>query len=241
VNHAMTDDIKVALGGPNNDRVKTLFAAIRDQLQKNDFVGATKNINVLEPLVKPGKTAAQPQTAADLMARLNGMKAEIKTAMAGPNGPKIQPLVAAVTGQIDKEELANAAKGLSELEKLIKGAKGDGPAQKDAAAQKVDLETALAAWTTARMAALGQLAKLAAAIKASGHPKAAEGFQLIELIIKKNVTQRPATANQVKELRHYIETEEVFVDAEKPNPFKLAVKVRQPLIDAVAELQKHVV
>jgi hypothetical protein len=311
--HAMTADIQAALGGPNNDRVKALFAKIRDQLVAKDFAGATKNIDELAPLVKPVKSAAGPKdNGADVTKRLGGMTADIKAALAGPNkagvqalyvsingqiknkdftaagkgldelglllkhgapvatpppngaeltkrlnamtpeiksvltGPnkaRIQPLFVAVTGQIKNQEFAAAAKSLDELERLVRSSKGDGPAPKGTGPTQKDgpeLAAALQDWTTARSAAVGQLAKLVAAFKTSNHPKAETGIALIQMAITKNLTPRPATPQQVDELVRYIDTDEIFSDVETPNPFGFTVNVRKPLLDVLTELKKHV-
>jgi hypothetical protein len=242
--NAMTADIMAALGGPNKDRVKAIFAAIRDQLVSKDFAGATKNIDELEPLVKPVKAAAsQPQTGAELMKRLNAMTAEIKTALAGPNKARIQPLFVMASGQIKNQELAAAATSLDELEILVRKSPADGPVQKGAEpTQKGDpaLAAALQAWITVRTDAVGQLAKLVAAFKTSNHPKAATGIALLEAVINKNLTQRPATPQQVDELVRYLNTDDIFTDMETPNPFGFTVRIRQPLLDALGELKKHV-
>ncbi len=231
--HALTADIQAALRGPNDARVKTLFAAIRDQIQKKDFADATKNIDELEALVKPGKAeAATPPNGADLMKRLNAMTPEIKECLNGPSKARIQPLFVAVAGQIKNKEFAEAAKSLDKLQQMIDSSKGDGP-PRGKAANANGLEAAMSAWTAARTTALTQLAKLANAIKASGHPKAADGFKMLELVIKKQITARPDNANQVAELVRYIQSDEIFTDVEKPNPFGVTVSVRQPLLKAL--------
>jgi hypothetical protein len=114
--------------------------------------------------------------------------------------------------------------------------KGTGPTQKGGP----ELEAALAAWTTARTAAAGQLAKLVAAFKTSNHPKAEAGIALIQMAVTKNLTPRPATPQQVDELVRYIDTDEIFTDVETPNPFGFTVNVRKPLLDVLTELKKHV-
>ena len=131
--HSMTADIQASLGGPNAARVKVLFAAIRDQLAKKDFAAATKNIDELEPLVKPGNAAAAPPlSGAELTKRLNAMTAEIKTALAGPTKAQVQQHFVAATGQIKNKDFAAAAKSLDELERWINQGRGDGPMPKAA-------------------------------------------------------------------------------------------------------------
>ena len=101
--HAMTADIQNALGGPNNDRVKALFAAIRDQLVSKDFAAATKNIDELAPLVKPVKAAAPPRPdGAAVMKRVNAMTADIMAALGGPNKDRVRAQFAAVNWRSSK-------------------------------------------------------------------------------------------------------------------------------------------
>jgi len=68
--NALTEDVKAALAGPNKARVQPLYVAVREQIQKSDFAGATKNLDVLEPLVKQSKASAS-QTQDGAAARGN--------------------------------------------------------------------------------------------------------------------------------------------------------------------------
>jgi hypothetical protein len=235
--NAMTADIISALAGPNKDRVRSLFAAVNAQLQSKDFAAAAKTLDELEQLTKQGTPAvATPPNGAELTRRLNAMTAEIKTALAGPNKARVQSLYVAVSGQIKNLEFAAAAKGLDELQQLVEQGKTGAPSEKGGA----ELDAALQTWTAARAAAVGQLAKLVSAFKTSSHPKAAAGIALLDAVIKKNLTQRPATRQQVDELVRYVETDEIFTDVETPNPFGFTVSVREPLLNALNELKKHV-
>jgi hypothetical protein len=139
----------------------------------------------------------QPQDASKaIMKRLNEMTADIKAALAGPNKANVQSLFVAASGQIKSEDFVQGGKTLDELEQLVKPGKAGAPPQQ----RSSDLTAALAAWASARAATVGQLAKLVAAFKASNHPQAEIGIALLEAVIKKNLTQRPATLRQVDEL-----------------------------------------
>lgn len=160
--HDLSADITAALGGPNKDRVKTLFAAIREQLQKKDFAAATKNIDELDSLVKPAPAAAAtpaPQDGAAVGDRLKAMTPEIKTALAGPNQARVKALFVAVSGQIKNKDFVPASKALDELESLLKPAAG--PSASDLAAE---WKTKLTEWTPAIKAALTAKGPSAAAI-----------------------------------------------------------------------------
>ncbi len=262
--HALTPQITDAMGGPNDAQVKSLFATIRQQLKSNDFAKASELLDQLTPLVKKPDAAASPKSAASappaaaalaqptadaVTKRLNGMTAEIKAALAGPNKDRVRTLFVAVGNQLKTKDFAAATKLLDELTPLVKNAetgaasqKDGASVQKDGAASKPDspeMTAALAAWTAARSDAVGQLTKLVAAFKTSGHPQAGAGVALLEAVIKKNLTPRPATARQVDELVRYVQTDDIFTDAETPNPFGFTVKIREPLLAVLAELKKH--
>ena len=164
---------------------------------------------------------APPPDGAELTKRLNALTPDIKTALAGPNKAQVQSLFIAVNGQIKSKDFAQAGKTLDELQQLVK------PAQAGDASQKGDAElnAALQAWTTARTAAVGQLAKLVAAFKTSNHPQAESGIGLLQAVINKQLTP-PATLRQTDELVRYIETDEIFTDVETPNPFGFVVNIR---------------
>ncbi len=237
--NGLTAEIKAALAGPNKARVQALFVAVNGQIKNQDAAAATKSLDELEQLVKQ----APPPSGAELAKRLNGMTAQIKTALAGPNKAGVQSLFVAVNGQIKNQDFAAAAQGLDELEALVNTGGGNGatptgaePAKKESPA----LAAALQAWTAARTDAVGQLAKLVAAFKTSNHPQAAAGIALLDAVIKKQLTPRPATPQQVNELVRYVNTDDIFTDVETPNPFGFTVNVRQPLLAALAELKKHV-
>ncbi len=235
--NAMTADIKAALAGPNKAAVQALYVAVSGQIKNKDFVQASKSLDELDLLLKQAAPTAPPQQdGAELTTRLNGMTADIKAALAGSNKANVQSLYVAVSGQIKSGDFAQAGKTLDELEALVMPAKGSSPSQNGGGA----LTAALQAWTAARAAATEQLSKLVDAFKTSNHPQAERGMELLRAVINKQLTPRPATAQQVDELLRYVETDEIFTDAETPNPFGFKVTIRTPLLNALGELKKHV-
>ncbi len=235
--NGMTADIKAALAGSNKAAVQALYVAVSGQIKGKDFVQASKSLDELDLLLKQAAPTVPPQQdGAELTKRLNGMTADIKAALAGPNKARVQSLYVAVSGQIKSNDFAQVGKTLDELEALVKPTKGGSPSQQSGP----DLTAALQAWTAARAAASEQLTKLVDAFKTSGHPQAERGMELLRAVINKQLTPRPVTAHQVDELLRYVETDEIFTDAETPNPFGFKVTIRTPLLKALGELKKHV-
>jgi hypothetical protein len=96
--------------------------------------------------------------------------------------------------------------------------------------------TGLAAWKAARAAALATLKQLEKAYRGFDHPDADEGIILLRAI-QANLTPEPATKQQVDELENYIAGDDILVEAEEPNGFGIAVKLREPLLAALASVR----
>jgi hypothetical protein len=133
--NAMTANIKTALAGPNKARVQTLFVSVNGLIKTNDFVQAGKVLDELEPLLAPPSAppppapAPQPaQGGAEVIKRLNGMTANIKAALAGPNKARVQALFVSVNGLIKNKDFAAAGAALDELEPLVAKPAGAPPA-----------------------------------------------------------------------------------------------------------------
>lgn len=97
-------------------------------------------------------------------------------------------------------------------------------------------KAALATWQAARAPVVDQLKKLGAAIAASKDAEAKRAIIMLQAIIK-NLTAAPDTRQSVLELERYLATDDIVVDVESPNPFGVEIKVRQPLLDALAPLK----
>jgi len=84
--------------------------------------GATPPAAVAPPAppAPPGPQPAQAaQGGAEVTKRLNAMSASIKTALAGPNKPRVQALFVSVSGLIKNKDFAAAGAALDELEPLV--------------------------------------------------------------------------------------------------------------------------
>jgi hypothetical protein len=58
--HAMTEDIKAALAGPNRPHVQSLFIRVQAHMSNKNFVEAGKGLDELESLVRQGTPADTP-------------------------------------------------------------------------------------------------------------------------------------------------------------------------------------
>ena len=94
----------------------------------------------------------------------------------------------------------------------------------------------LEGWRSARTAALGQLVALETAFRGMDEPEVNEAIILLKAI-QANLTEAPETAQQVDELRKYLETSDIIEEAEEPNGFGLTINLREPLLAALAQVR----
>ena len=73
--------------------------------------------------------------------------------------------------------------------------------------------------------------RLAAAL-----PEADEAVILLRSI-RANLTESPATPQQIEELRRYLEEDDVIDAAESPNGYGVELLLRDPLLDALDALE----
>ena len=126
-------------------------------------VGADPELQTDEKQTPPEAPPVPERNGANVVARLNAMTADIKTALAGPNKARVQALFVAVSGQIKSKDFAAAGKGLDELQPLLKSladSRGT-PAPPDGAAVvkrlnalTADIKTALSGPNKARVQTL---------------------------------------------------------------------------------------
>ena len=94
----------------------------------------------------------------------------------------------------------------------------------------------LAAWRSARAAAIATLRALESAIRGMEVPQAAPAIILVRAIAA-NLTESPVTPAQQAALRRYLETDDIIAEAEDPNGFGITVRLRAPLLAALAGLE----
>lgn len=95
---------------------------------------------------------------------------------------------------------------------------------------------ALAAWQTARGAAMTALATLEAAVRKATHPEVDAAIVLLRAI-RANLTEAPETLAQVNALIRYIATDDIVVTAEMPNVLGVRIALRAPLLNTLAGLR----
>jgi hypothetical protein len=100
-----------------------------------------------------------------------------------------------------------------------------------------DVRTAaLAAWQTARAAAIDSLNNLADAVAAAALIDA--DLAVIRLrAIRANLTESPTEPQQIEALRRYLEEDDIIDAAETPNGYGVQIRLRDPLLDALDALE----
>ena len=52
-----------------------------------------------------------------------------------------------------------------------------------------------------------------------------------------NLSEEPATPQQIAELQRYLEDDDIIEEAESPNGYGIQISLRDPLLDALDELE----
>lgn len=108
--------------------------------------------------------------------------------------------------------------------------------RKDEAAAGPEAGPALQRWQAERGKAVASLRALSAAIVKSGDPEARDALILLQAIAA-NLTPAPDLLRAVAELERYVTQDDIIDDAEQPNPFGVEIKLREPLLPALAALR----
>ncbi len=125
--HAMTPDIKAALGGPNDAQVKALFVATNQQLQSKDFAQASKLLDELAPLLKKPAAGDDPaKLEAAYQARVKALTDDLKKAIVSgaPAGNEAKVRFSESQTCSRKQDFAQAMALLDVVEEQIKLALG---------------------------------------------------------------------------------------------------------------------
>jgi hypothetical protein len=96
----------------------------------------------------------------------------------------------------------------------------------------------MAGWQAARGTALASLKALESAFRKMKEPETDRAISLVRAI-QANLTEAPTTPAQVKELEEYIENDRIIQEAEMPNGFGFTVRLREPLLAALAGLRRE--
>jgi hypothetical protein len=200
------------------------------------------------------------------MKRLNGLSAAIKTAMAGPDGPRVQKLFVAVAALIKGHDLAQADKMLGELESLVSHGPTSSPSslapQKPSGSVKPDdfpklWAAAKKSWQEASDMVDAQIAKLQGVLRRQNDDELHEiaefglngatgNFKVPLMSAMKDVDSsspetRAKAAQKALEIaagfqRHLTTDERVAACDE--NPFGVALSIKSTLTGAIAEIAK---
>jgi hypothetical protein len=143
-------------------------------------------------------------------------------------------------------QFADACARLEAAHDLLSDAleQAEGPAvNPDAEAEPAEGEApagsapaALAAWQAARDQVVADIRKAAAAIAATRDPYARGAIIELQAVIK-NLTPKPDTPQAVAELQRYLQTDPVVADVEGLPAAVATLRVRQPLLSALAALK----
>ena len=98
------------------------------------------------------------------------------------------------------------------------------------------LQNALAGWTKVRTKAMGSLRALEGAIRGMNHPAGDKAIILVKAITA-NLTETPDTKNRITDLRNYLQNDRIIEEAEEPNGFGINVDLREPLLEALEEVE----
>lgn len=189
----------------------------------------TQGLTVKFRVEGPEGPYADPDAAGEeqLEAELEAMMPALKAAAARSRAVKdrMRDLYAGAKAALDRADLPAATTAITELKRLSEdGAETSAPA-------------ALKAWQEARATAIDALRRLDGAIRAAKDPEADKASILLQAIMK-NLSPAPADARAVAELERYLSTDDIIVEAEMPNGFGIEVKLREPLLAALAGLRE---
>jgi hypothetical protein len=233
-----------------------LVSRFQTQIKQADLDEAQASLAAIRELVATAVAASGDPARSDadqaadragdeakrLMAELNGLAADIKTATAANPAAKadLVKMMTQFQAQVKSRELEAAQASLAGIREILAAASGDADSNEQNEAEEtdgeeLDLATALGNYTAARAQVIAQLGRLAAAIEATGHAQAPAALLEIKAV-KANLTAKPDTPAAVQELERYLETDDVVADVDGPNPYGIEVRLQETLLAAVYDL-----
>lgn len=105
-----------------------------------------------------------------------------------------------------------------------------------ASAAKASPAEAMAGWKAARAKAITSLKALEGAIGKARLVDADKAIILVKAICA-NLTEEPASPQQISELQRYLEDDDIIGEAESPNGYGIEISLRDPLLDALDEFE----
>jgi hypothetical protein len=164
--------------------------------------------------------------AASFTKRMNALMPAIAAATNGPGGRDIRVKAQQAVALARGREFTDAARLLAEIGATLDSAPTGGSKGSQGMAQ----------WQAARSGAIASLTALEAAIRKVTHPNRDKAIIIVRAI-RANLTERPETMEQVKNLESYLITDQVIEVAERPNKLGVQVALRKPLLAALQTLR----
>jgi hypothetical protein len=251
-------------GGLSMDVIIRVNAELAES-EQGETEPTTQGAAEVPPQAPPSQPQAGPTAdprAALVMKRLNGMTADIKLAIAGPNKARVQTLFVTVNGAIKTKNFEQADKILDELEPLVKQGPGGGPStEQEEPVLSPEFSQfwtkAKAAWQGALDTVNGQLESLRGQLVGANDPdlkKIAE-FGLNAITANHRVPLEAALGDvdatpdadkekaihkaldRVRDFRTHIDNDE-RVEACDNNPWGVKVTLRSELDGALTKLEQ---
>jgi hypothetical protein len=164
--------------------------------------------------------------AASFTKRMNALMPAVAAAANGPGGSDIRAKAEQAVALARGREFTDAARLLAEIETMLDTATTSGLKGSQGIAQ----------WQSARSGAVASLTALETAIRKVTHPNRDKAIIIVRAI-RANLTERPETIEQVKNLESYLITDQVIEVAEKPNKLGVQIALRKPLLAALLTLR----
>jgi hypothetical protein len=233
-------DIKAALAakGPRAaDIGKLLAQATALSKPGGDIAQALAKLTECHTLAVPAAPAEHPAEAADTgsdtdearwLAQRQAIEGRYQKALKEQpaNAGRLRAVLAFADGKAEAGEFGKALQGLDSLGKLLQAPTETNP----------EATAALKQWQAACAEVRDQLLKVQAQIVKAKDVNSDKAVIRLQSVLKRLAFQ-PSTRQDVVELEGWIRADKVITRVEKPNPWRLPVRVRQRLLPALAALK----
>ncbi len=233
---------KTALQSPNTEwveQLKGVFAAMQNAFKAQDFATTNAQLKTLVQLLVK-KPAAQETPATDQPSTdEDQFTARLKKVQ--PLYEKAKEIAPGLTGLMDQALAAAAEKlfanGLQLLDQLvdaIKAAAASRPKTTSTAPQQSVDGPGLKAWQQAAQKARYQVRRLQLALKLIEHQTAPEVVEILDGLVSE-LEKDPISLAEAAALEKFLQSDDRIDSAETPNPFGVEVRLREPLLAALAQ------
>lgn len=199
-----------------------------DEVETEETQATTKS-PARQPRVAKEDEADEAETEDDkpgaaFTKRMAALRDKIKAGMAGPEAARLKLAMEKIAELTGKSKFADADKVLDAVEGLLK--KG-GEGSEDGGGKVKAMEE----WKARRAAAVTSLKAVATKVAGAKHANSAKAIVELQAVIK-NLTEEPATLQQVNELQRWLTNDDVVNDV-----CELDHDVRTPLLGALGKLR----